>query len=265
MRMCSIASGSSGNCIYIGDEQTHILVDAGISCKRIEEGLRQLGLSGKDLSGIFVTHEHSDHIKGLAVVSKRYHIPLYMTGGTADAIVRSKALGRDDEELIREIREDEPFMTGSLEVSAFSIPHDAAQPVAYRFESQGKSAAVATDMGKYTEYILDHLKGLDSILLESNHDLNMLQVGRYPYRLKLRIMGDRGHLSNESAGQLLCKVAHDGLKHVLLGHLSQDNNYEELALETVRNEITFGDNPYQASDFDIQVAGRSQMSQVLSF
>ena len=93
----------------------------------------------------------------------------------------------------------------------------------------------------------------------------MLQVGRYPYRLKLRIMGDRGHLSNESAGQLLCKVAHDGLKHVLLGHLSQDNNYEELALETVRNEITFGDNPYQASDFDIQVAGRSQMSQVLSF
>lgn len=263
MRMCSIASGSSGNCIYIGDEDTHILVDAGISCKRIEEGLKTLDLCGRDLSGIFVTHEHSDHIQGLGALSRRYHIPLYMTGGTAEAITRSKSCGALDPAWIHELREDEVQQIGTLRVLPFSIPHDAAQPVGYRVESGNKAAAVATDLGKYTEYLIDHLKGLDAILLESNHDLNMLQVGRYPYYLKLRIMGDRGHLSNENAGRLLGRIAHEGLSHVFLGHLSKDNNYEELALQTVRNELDFGDYPFKASDFDIQVASRTEISPVI--
>ena len=165
---------------------------------------------------------------------------------------------------LREIPEEEPFMIGTLRSVAFTIPHDAAQPVGYRFESGGKSVAVATDMGKYTEYIVDCLKGLDAILLEANHDLNMLQVGRYPYALKLRIMGDRGHLSNENAGRLLTRIAHDQLKHVLLGHLSKDNNYEELALETVRYELNTGDCPYKAADFDIRVAGRTEASETIN-
>ena len=265
MRMCSIASGSSGNCVYIGDDNTHILVDAGVSAKRIEDGLRILSLTGKDLSGILVTHEHTDHISGLGVMARRYKIPLYMTGGTADALLRCSSIGRLDEGLIREIREDESFSVGTLQVEAFQIPHDAAQPVAYRFAGGKSKAAVATDLGKATEYIAEHLLGLDAVLLESNHDVNMLQVGRYPYQLKLRIMGDRGHLSNENAGKLLSRIVHDNLKYVFLGHLSKDNNYEELALETVKNEVTGGDNPYRASDFNIQVASRDHISQVADF
>ena len=265
MRMCSIASGSSGNCVYIGTETTHILVDAGISCRRIEQGLKALDLAGRDISGILITHEHADHIQGLGVLARRHHIPVYLTGGTADALFRGKALGEVDKELFHEIREDEFFALGDMQIRPFTVPHDAAQPVGYRVEACGRAAAVATDMGKFTDYIVDNLEKLDVMLIESNHDLNMLQVGPYPYNLKLRIMGDRGHLSNENAGRLLCRIAHDRLKTVLLGHLSKDNNYEELAYETVCSELTMGDNPYKAGDFDIRVAGRNEMSGVITF
>ena len=265
MRMCSIASGSSGNCIYVGTSDTHVLIDAGISGKRVDEGLKKLQISGGDLDGILVTHEHADHIQGLGVLSRKYHVPLYMTGGTADWIWRNAAIGKVDKESFVEIREDEPFRIKDLEIEAFEIPHDASQPVGYRLTDGKKSTAVATDMGRYSEYIIDHLKGLDAMLIESNHDMNMLMVGRYPYPLKLRIMGDRGHLSNESAGKLLCELLHDRVRYVLLGHLSKDNNFEELALETVRQEVTMGDNPYQAKDFDIRIAKRDCISEILEF
>ena len=218
MRMCSIASGSSGNCIYIGTEKTHILVDAGISCKRIENGLKELSITGRDLDGILVTHEHSDHIASLGVLARKYHVPLYMTGGTADAIQRGEMIGRVEPELFHEIREDEPFSLKDLTVLPFTLPHDAAQPVGYRMTDDKSSVAVATDMGKYSDYLVDNLGNLNAILLESNHDLNMLQVGPYPYRLKLRVMGDRGHLSNENAGKLLCRILNDDMKYIFLGH-----------------------------------------------
>ena len=265
MRMCSIASGSSGNCIYIGDSDTHLLVDAGISAKRIEEGLAALQLSPRDLSGILVTHEHSDHISSLGVLARRYALPIYTTGGTADWIIRKEAIGKVDPGLFRELESDRPFQIGSLRVEAFDIPHDAAQPVGYRVSSGGKSCAVATDLGRYSEYIQDHLYGLDAVLLEANHDLRMLQVGPYPYQLKLRIMGDRGHLSNDSCGELLGRILHDGLRTVFLGHLSKENNYAELAFETVCQSVTQGDNPYQARDFDIRVASRTEMTPAAEF
>ena len=263
--MCSIASGSSGNCIYFGNDHTHILVDAGISGRRIEEGLKRLDLSGRDLSGILVTHEHSDHISGLGVLARKYHVPIYMTGGTADAIMRMGTVGKVEPDLIHEILEDVPFQVQDLLITPFKIPHDAAQPAGYRISCGGKSAAVATDLGKYNDYIVENLQGLDAVLLESNHDLNMLQVGRYPYPLKLRIMGDRGHLSNENAGRLLGRIVHDRLKYVFLGHLSKDNNYEELAYETVCSELTMGANPYTAKDFDIRVASRTVQSETVEF
>lgn len=263
MRMCSIASGSSGNCIYVGSDATHLLIDAGISGKRTEEGLKELGLSGRDLDGILITHEHSDHISGLKVLARKYEIPLYATRGTIDAIRKMKNAGDIDPELWVEVREDQRFTLKDLTINPLRISHDAAQPVAYRISYGSRRVAVCTDLGEYNDYTVECLKGLDAILLEANHDVNMLQVGPYPYALKQRILGKRGHLSNENSGRLLCRILHDGLKYISLGHLSQENNLPELAYEAVRMEITLGDNPYSAEDFQIQVARRSEISPVM--
>lgn len=264
MRLVSIASGSSGNCIYIGTDHTHILVDAGISNKRIEQGLNEIGLKGSDLDAVFITHEHSDHTKGLGVLARKYGMPIYGTRETLEEISAMKGLGEYPGELLKPIWADVDLSVGDLEIKPFKIDHDAANPVAYRVQSDKKSVAVATDMGHYSQYIIDHLQGLDAILLESNHDVKMLETGPYPYYLKRRILGDFGHLSNENAGRLLNCILHDGLKRILLGHLSKENNYEELAYETVKLEITQGDNPYQASDFPIAVAKRDAMSEIIT-
>lgn len=266
MRFCSIASGSSGNCIYVGSDQTHLLVDIGISGKKLKEGLNELELDGKDLDGILITHEHSDHIKGLGVIARKYGVPIYTTGGTADAVLRMKSgVGKLPEGIIHEIREDEPFRIKDLEICPFQISHDAAQPVGYRISNGEKTVGIATDLGRYGEYLIDHLRNLDVLLLEANHDVRMLQVGPYPYLLKQRILGDRGHLSNENAGRLLCRLLHDKMKAVFLGHLSKENNYEALAFETVCSEVTMGENPYRACDFNIQVAARDRLSEVINF
>ena len=140
------------------------------------------------------------------------------------------------------------------------ISHDAAQPVAYRIAYGSKRIAICTDLGVFNDYTVECLKGLDALLLEANHDVNMLQVGSYPYRLKQRILSDKGHLSNENTGRLLCRILHDNLKAVILGHLSKENNLPELAFESVRMEINMGENPYKAGDFDIQVAKRSEVT-----
>ena len=264
MRMVSIASGSSGNCIYIGSDNTHLLVDAGISNKRIQEGLNDIGLTGSDVTGILVTHEHSDHIKGLGVLSRKYHLPIYGTKETLDEIAACKTLGTFDTGLLSPIEPDVDFQIGDLTLEPFSIHHDAANPVAYRVSHERTSVAVATDMGHYDQYVIDHLKDLDALLLEANHDVNMLETGPYPYYLKRRILGDHGHLSNENAGRLLNYILNDKLKHILLGHLSKENNYEALAYETVRFEIDQGDTPYKAKDFPIEVAKRDEMSQIIN-
>lgn len=264
MKICSIASGSSGNCIYVGSQQSSILIDAGISGKRIEVGLNSIDMTTKDVNGILVTHEHSDHIQGLGVLARRYGIPIYGTKGTLEAVSQSSSIGKIPDGLFHEINADEDFTVGDLEVSPFSISHDAAQPVGYRVHKGDKSVAVATDLGHYDDYIVEKLQGLDVLLLESNHDVNMLQVGRYPYYLKRRILGDRGHLSNETAGQLLCSLLHDDMKAILLGHLSQENNYEALAYETVCAEVTMGENPYKSKDFKITVAHRNQPSELIA-
>ena len=264
MRMCSIASGSSGNCIYVGSDNSHLLIDTGISKKRIEEGLNKLEIKGDELDGILITHEHSDHIKGLGVFSRKYEIPIYATPGTIAGIKESSSLGKMPEGLLHPIKADHPFQLGELDVHPFAISHDANEPSGYRIEQGGKSVAVATDLGKYDDYIIDKLQGLDVLLLEANHDIRMLQAGSYPYPLKRRILGERGHLSNEASGQLLGKVLHDKIKKIILGHLSKENNYAKLAYETVRLEVTMGDNPYDGSDFSISVAKRDEVSEFVS-
>lgn len=264
MRLCSIASGSSGNCIYVGSEATHLLVDVGISGKKTENGLNSIGITGRDLDGILITHEHADHVSGLGVLARKYEVPVYATPGTIKAILSNGNLGKIDASLFHEVRADKKVIIKDLVVNPMRISHDAAEPVAYRIAYGSKKVGICTDLGVYNDYTVECLKGMDALLIEANHDVNMLQVGPYPYYLKQRILGERGHLSNENSGRLLSRILHDKLQAIILGHLSKENNLPELAYEAVRMEITMGDNPYQASDFKIQVASRSEVSQIIS-
>jgi len=237
MKMYSIASGSSGNCIYIGTETTHLLVDAGISGKRIENGLKKLEIDPKKLAGVFITHEHIDHIHGLGVLARRYHLPIYATLETIDEIINCKSVGEIDDQLFREVCPDQGICIQDMEIMPAHISHDAVNPVCYTFQSHGQKMGIVTDLGTYGEYIVKHLEGCDALLLESNHDKHMLETGAYPYDLKRRILGKRGHLSNDHAAALLARVAGSRLKHVFLGHLSQNNNLPELAYMTVKYEL----------------------------
>lgn len=264
MRLCSIASGSSGNCIYAGDEHTHLLVDAGISKKRVEEGLKELDVKGEELGGILVTHEHIDHIQGLGVFCRKYKTPIYATKGTIEGIRKCSSLGKLPEGILHEIEIDKTFALGTLSIHPFAISHDANEPSGYRIEDGDKKVAVATDLGTYDEYIVENLKDLNGVVLEANHDIHMLEVGPYPYPLKRRVMGEKGHLSNELSGRLLCDILHDELQSVILGHLSKENNYEQLAYETVKLEITLGDNPYKGEDISIMVAKRDTVSDIVT-
>ena len=263
MRLCSIASGSSGNCIYVGSDATHLLVDTGISGKRMVAGVESLGIKPSELDGILITHEHSDHISGLGVMARKYEIPIYTTRETYDAIMQDKKIGLLPEGLFQEVKYDEKFTLKDMEIYPVKISHDARKPVAFRVSSEKKKVGILTDLGNFNDYIVECMSDLDAILLEANHDVNMLQVGPYPYYLKQRILGDRGHLSNELCGRLLDRILHNGIKHVVLGHLSKENNMPELAYETVRLEIDMSDSPFKAKDFHLSVAKRNEVSEVI--
>lgn len=264
MRLCSIASGSSGNCIYVGSEATHLLVDVGISGKRTEAGLNSLGLTANDLDGILITHEHMDHINGLGVFARKYDIPIYATVGTIEAIKSCSKYSKLDDSLFHTVQADRKLIIKDLSINPIRISHDAADPVAYRIGYGSKKVGICTDLGVYNDYTVECLRGMDAVLLEANHDVNMLQVGSYPYYLKQRILGERGHLSNENSGKLLSRILHDKLQAIILGHLSRENNLPELAYEAVRMEITLGDNPFKANDFHMQVADRGEVSPIIN-
>ena len=264
MKLCSIASGSSGNCIYVGSDSTHVLIDVGISGKRMEAGLNEIDLSMRDIDGILITHEHSDHIAGLGVLSRKYEIPIYATKGTIEAIRNSSSIGKIPEDLFVPICADEKIIIKDLICNPMKISHDAAEPVAYRIIHGKKKLGIITDLGNYNDYTVESLKGMDALLLEANHDVRMLQVGPYPYYLKQRILGDRGHLSNERAGQLLSRLMHENMQAVILGHLSKENNLPELAYEAVRVEITMEavktESPVLVNEIPICVAKRSEVT-----
>lgn len=263
MRLCSIASGSSGNCVYVGSDATHLLIDVGISGKRIEAGVAELGLKVSEIDGIFITHEHADHINGLGVLARKYHLPIYATQGTIEAIRRTRSLGYIDEGLFHCIRADEKYTVKDVTLCPMQTSHDAADPVAYRISHDGQKMAVITDLGCYNEYTVECLTNLDVLYLEANHDVHMLQAGPYPYYLKQRILSAKGHLSNEAAGKLLSRLLHDNMQAVMLGHLSKENNLPELAYESVRVEVTMSDTPYKGGDFPVYVAKRDEISQMI--
>ncbi len=263
MKLCSIASGSSGNCTFVGSECTKLLVDAGLSGKKIENGLNCIEVSPEDIQGILITHEHADHIQGLGVLARRYHTPIYGTAETINSILRISSIGRIPEELLHYVLPDKAFQINDITVEPFSTSHDASNPVCYTFQADGHKIGMATDLGKYDDYIISKLTGSEILLLEANHDVNMLMVGGYPYYLKQRILGDRGHLSNENSARLICRLLHEKLKYITLAHLSQENNYEELAYETVRVELSQCIDD-RTSGTILSVAKRDMVSEMLS-
>ena len=261
MKLCSIASGSSGNCIFVGSEQTNLLVDVGLSAKRIENGLKEIDIKPDTIQGILITHEHTDHVSGLGVMARRYHIPIYATYETIMAIRGIKSLGEISEELFNYIEPDKRFTINDISIEPFSISHDAANPVCYTMETGHEKLGIATDLGKYDDYILSKLSGSDILMIEANHDINMLMVGKYPYYLKQRILGDLGHLSNETLAGLISKLINKKKQHIILGHLSKENNYEELAYETVLCELSQLD--IESDMYSLTVARRDAPSDLV--
>ncbi|MBE7042836.1 MAG: MBL fold metallo-hydrolase [Ruminococcaceae bacterium] len=227
--MCTLFSGSSGNCVYVSDGETRLLVDCGVSGKRIESGLKSIGVDPKQINGVLLTHEHSDHVASVGILHRRYGWNLYANSLTWNAA--KSVVGKIDASCLHFFCE--PFQIGKIGINPFSIPHDAADPVGYRFQKEGACVTVATDLGVITPQVEENLTGSDVVLLEANHDEEMLRMGPYPYPLKRRILSNSGHLSNENAGKLCVRLAKSGTKEFLLGHLSIHNNIPELAYQTV--------------------------------
>ena len=263
MQFGTIASGSSGNCLYAGDGENHILIDAGISGKRIQAGLESFGVNPGAIDAVLVTHEHIDHIAGLGVIARKYKIPIYATQKTLEEIEHTKSVGKIPTELFRTVRPENTYCIGDIHIRPFSISHDAADPVSYVLENHCVKIGMVTDLGVYDEDTVEHLKDSDLLYVEANHDIRMLQAGPYPYYLKQRILGSRGHLCNEKAGSLIRELCSDRLKNVILGHLSKENNYPQLALETVKLE--FRDFWESGKKTGLSVAPRSEASELVVF
>jgi len=232
MWFCSLYSGSSGNCIYVGTGNANILIDAGLSGKNIVHALDEIGVSPKKIDALLITHEHSDHIRGAGVLSRMFNIPIYANNSTWE--IMQGSIGKVKDENIKIIGIDEYFTVGDIDIKSYSTPHDAVNPVGYCFLNGGRKISIATDIGHVSENVLNNIKGSNLVLLESNHDVEMLKFGPYPYVLKRRILSDIGHLSNEDAGKAVLKFLEGDSMRVILGHLSKQNNYPELAYKTVQ-------------------------------
>lgn len=229
LTVCVLASGSRGNAIYISDGRTGLLVDAGLSGVEIERRLAARDLSPESLDAILVSHEHTDHVKGVGVMARKYALPVYMTSKT-DRAVGSK-LGS-----VAEIRHFEPgtgFSVDRLSVHPFALSHDAADPAGFTVSRNGTKIGLATDLGIATALVKAHLRACTLLVLEANHDPDLLMNGPYPWHLKQRVKGRTGHLSNGQSRELLQEVIHEGMRHVVLGHLSQQNNTPDHALREV--------------------------------
>ena len=230
MKIYIFASGSGGNCLMASSGETHLLLDAGISMRRVEAALAQAGRSVREITGVLITHEHSDHISGLKMLLKHYRLPVYAPRTIA---ARLRGMLPEIDPCLQVIPVGEPFRLGRLSVRAFHTSHDTDESVGYRLED-GACFAMATDLGCVTDEVLEGLRGAAAVLIEANHDLQMLCDGPYPVYLKRRILSARGHLSNEDCAALAARLADSGTRRIVLGHLSRENNSPQRALDTVR-------------------------------
>ena len=249
---CSLYSGSSGNSLFLESENTKLLVDAGVSSKKIEEALANLEIDPTSIDGILITHEHSDHVQGLGTFAKKFNLPVFVNEKTLDAMPKQKE--KISEKNIKLFNINEKFEIGDLKVKPFSIPHDAANPCGFNIFKDDKKISIATDIGHMTNGILKNLEDSIFIMLESNYDPEVLKYSKYPYQLKTRIAGPDGHLSNELAGKTISYLLNSGLKQAVLGHLSKQSNFPELAYKTVIDEIMC--TKYDENSLKLSVASR---------
>ncbi|WMJ77814.1 MULTISPECIES: MBL fold metallo-hydrolase [unclassified Sedimentibacter] len=231
LKFCSLYSGSSGNCQYIKTDNATILVDAGLSGKKIQQEIVNIGEDPKKVDAIFITHEHVDHIKGAGIMSRRLNVPIYANQETWDAM--KSCLGEIKPENIKILERQTEIK--DLVITPFDISHDAAHPVGYNIFHGNKKISLVTDTGCINDIIVSSITDSDLLLVESNHDEDMVLIGPYPWPLKRRVLGEFGHMSNDTAGDLITKVVKRGTEIILLGHLSKENNFPQLAYKTVEN------------------------------
>lgn len=259
LEFCSLYSGSSGNCLFVSTKSTKILVDCGVSGKKICDGLNSIDNSIENINAILITHEHSDHVQSLGMISKKYNIPVYANIETWQAMPKQKE--KIDEKNINYFTNDEDFILNDLTIHPFSTPHDAANPCGFTIHDGKKKLSIATDLGHMDNFIIDNLEQSSFILLESNYDPEILKVSRYPFNLKRRIAGPSGHLSNETAGKTISVLMKKGLKEVMLGHLSKENNFPELAYQTVAEELM--NNNSDINEIKLSVASRNEPGKLI--
>ncbi|MBQ6645118.1 MAG: MBL fold metallo-hydrolase [Clostridia bacterium] len=259
MLFSPLFSGSSGNCTYVGTEDEGVIIDCGVSATAALGQLAAAKISPSAVKAILVTHEHVDHISGVGVLARKLQVPIYATRGTWEGM--GKRAGKLDQTQMRTISTGEDFYVGKLNVSAFDTPHDCLEPCGFVLSLGGMTAAVATDMGYIRENWLSAVKGADTVLLEADYDEDMLMAGSYPYDLKRRILGRKGHLSNEDAGKAACTLVESGAQRIILGHLSKNNNFPDLALKTC--EAILMENGIRAGrDVMLDVAKRDALTGV---
>ena len=259
LNFCSLYSGSSGNSLYIESSQTKILVDIGLSCKKIETALNSISIDPSTIDAILITHEHTDHVQGLGIFSKKFNIPVFATEGTFSNMDNqtSKIL----EENINIFKVGDTFEINDVKIHAFRIPHDASDPCGFNLISGNKKISIATDIGHMNKEILTALEGSHFILLESNYEPKVLECSSYPYKLKTRIASNTGHLSNEIAGKTISYLLNSGLKSAMLGHLSKESNTPDLAYLSVVNELI--SNNFNENSLDLCVAHRDMPSKMI--
>lgn len=259
LKFCSLYSGSTGNSLYVESNNAKILVDSGVSAKKVEDGLNLIGVDINDINAILVTHEHSDHVQSLGTISKKYNIPVFANKETWNYMPNQK--DKISQNNIRFYNANENFEIGDFVIHPFNIPHDAANPCGFSFSCNNEKFSIATDLGHITTNVMDCLEGSSFLMLEANYDPEVLKCSKYPYLLKTRISGPNGHLSNNLAGETIAKLINSGLENVILGHLSKENNFPELAYNTVLEKLHM--NNYDKTSVDISVAKRDMPSNVI--
>lgn len=257
LKCCSLYSGSSGNSFLVQTNHTKVLIDAGVSCKKIETALSNLDISPNEIEAILITHEHVDHTKGLGILSSKYNIPIYANEKTWNNINCNKILDTNKKIFVN----NKNFDISDLKILPFPTPHDAASPCGFNIYNNSKKVSIATDLGNITDDVFKNLENSSLVFLESNYDLNILKYSPYPYRLKQRIASSIGHLENCIAGKTISRLIDSGLKNAILIHLSKENNFPELAYKTVWEELK-KDN-FSEKDIDIKVAPRDNPSEII--
>ena len=260
LKFCSLYSGSSGNSLFVETPTTKLLIDAGESSKKIENALNNLNIDASNIDGILVTHEHSDHIKGLEKKKKKFNIPVYANKETWDAM--PEVAQKIEPSCQNNFIPYEKFDIGDFKVLPFQIPHDAANPCGFNLFYGEQKISIATDLGHMDTKLIKYLEESEFVLLEANYDPNILKCSKYPYTLKQRIAGPNGHLSNEMAGKTISYLLKSGLSKVMLGHLSKENNFPELAYQTVVDELC--NNNFDENKISISVANRHMPSNIVN-